>query len=298
MPVTGATRSGVKPANAARASARPSVKPASWRRLTSFSSNSVLIVSDLGSLGAARVDHHHPAAARLQRLEAAAEVGHGHQAAVGGHRVGAHDQEILRAVDVADRQQQLVAVHPVGDQLVRQLVHRGGGEPVAGLERAEEMLRVGQAAVVVHAGIALVHADGIAAVLRADLRQPLGHPIEGLVPADLLPAAVDATHRPAQPVGILVNVLERHRLGTDVAVREGIKLVAADGQDFSVLHLELEAADGLAQVAGAVAGFDLGHGCSPPAAGVNLSTPRAPRQLPAPLSLALSPEGRGDSRVY
>jgi hypothetical protein len=54
-------------------------------------------IGDLGGLGAARVDHHQAATALPQRLGLAAEVGHGPQAAVAGHRVGADHQQVVAA---------------------------------------------------------------------------------------------------------------------------------------------------------------------------------------------------------
>ena len=67
-------------------------------------------------LGAARVDDDHPATARLEGAQPVGEAGRGHQPAVRGHRVGAEHQEVRRAVDVGDRQQELVAVQLPGDQ--------------------------------------------------------------------------------------------------------------------------------------------------------------------------------------
>ena len=94
----------------------------------------VVLGGDLGGLGAARVEHHHPAAARLQLAQPVREVGHRPQRAVGRHRVGAEHQQVGRAVDVGDRQEQLVAVHQVRHQLVGELVDRGRAVAVAGAE--------------------------------------------------------------------------------------------------------------------------------------------------------------------
>jgi hypothetical protein len=59
----------------------------------------------------------------------------------------------------------------------------------------------------------------------------------------------------AQTIRVFVQVLQRHGLGADVAARERVGIVALDRDDPAALHLEGQAADGLAQVAHAVARF-------------------------------------------
>ena len=76
--------------------------------------------------------------------------------------------------------------------------------------------------------------------------------IERLVPRDGFPPAAVAPDGPRQPVGIVVNVDERHRLRADVAAAEGVGRIAADADDLVPARADLEAADGLAQVAGAI----------------------------------------------
>ncbi len=194
-----------------------------------------VLVGDLGGLGAARVDHDHPAAAGLERAQPVREVGHGHQRAVGGHRVGAEDQEVRRAVDVGDRQQELVAVELPGDQLVRDLVDRRGAEAVARAQRLHHRQAVRGRAQGVRVGVAEVDADRVAAVLVDRPRQPVGHAVQGLVPADLHPlgvgAVADPAYRPPQPVGVGVHVGQRDALGADVAARERVRGIAADRDD-------------------------------------------------------------------
>ena len=123
----------------------------------------------------------------LDRLGPAGEVGRGHQRAVGGHRVGAEHQEVRRTVEVGDRQQQLVAEQLPRHQLVRHLVDRRRAEPVAGAQRLHERHRVGRRAERVGVGVAEVDADRVAAVPVQRVGQPVGHEVERLVPADLLP---------------------------------------------------------------------------------------------------------------
>ncbi len=203
-------------------------------------------------LGAARVDHHQGAAAPAQLGQPPLDARRGHQAAVGGHRVGAQHQQEVGAVDVGHRQQQLMAEHLERRQVVRQLVDRGGRVAVAGAQRAQQRRAVEQHPEVVHVGIAQIDRQGVASVAPANGAQPRGGLVERLAPADLGPPRAPAAQRPAQPVGVVLDVLQGDRLGTDVAAAERIVPVAADGHDPLAGELDLDAADRLAQVAGAV----------------------------------------------
>ncbi|MOA04332.1 hypothetical protein D3C78_1238810 [compost metagenome] len=108
---------------------------------------------------------------------------------------------------------------------------------------------MGHQPVVVHAGIALVDAHRVGAVALADRRQARGGQLEGCVPADRLPLLVDTTHRLAQAVRIVLDVLQGDRLGADMAAAEAVLGVAPDRQDAPVLGLDGQAADGLAEMA-------------------------------------------------
>ena len=212
-----------------------------------------VLVGDLRRLGAAWVDHDHPAAPLVQRTHPVREVGHGHEGPVGGHRVGTDDEEEVGAVDVGHREQQLVAEHLPGQELVRDLVHRRGAEPVAGAQAADEGGAVRGRAERMGVGVAEVDTDGVAAVLAGGRGEPVGHEVEGLVPLHLLPARVlaraDPAHRSAQPVGVGVHVGQGDALGADVPPRERVLGVAADAGDLAVGEGDPQAADRLAQVA-------------------------------------------------
>ena len=210
MPVRGRRDSGGKSAPAARGScvesrrvrlrARPGaaqalgeehVQQREQQQRVRARADEVVSVGDLGRLGAARVDHHEPAAARAQRLEARADVGRRHQAAVRRDRVGAEEQQELRAVDVGDGQQELVAEHPAGHQVVRQLVDRGGGEVVARAEPLQEVVGVRHQC----PSCAPSGCRGRRRPRRgrafAHRVQPCGGIVERLLPADLAPGAAD-----------------------------------------------------------------------------------------------------------
>ena len=91
----------------------------------------MVAVGQRGGLGASRVHHHQPAAALPQLLEAPLEARRGHHAAVRDDRVGAEDQQVVGAIDVGHRQQQLVAEHQGRRNVVRQLIDRGRRVAVA-----------------------------------------------------------------------------------------------------------------------------------------------------------------------
>ncbi|EGY01891.1 hypothetical protein AZA_07448 [Nitrospirillum viridazoti Y2] len=74
-------------------------------------------------------------------------------------------------------------------------------------------------------------------------------------------ATVTLDQRCAQPVGVLVQVLERHAFGADVAVAENIGVMPPDTGDGAVHQRDLQAAARLAQGADTVGdGFSTGHG--------------------------------------
>ena len=81
---------------------------------------------------------------------------------------------------------------------------------------------------VVRGRVALVDADRVRPYARRTSRSRVADQVERLVPADLAPRVAVARHRPAQPIRIVVQVGERRRLRTDVALAERIVLVAAD----------------------------------------------------------------------
>ncbi|MNN41757.1 hypothetical protein D3C81_1558960 [compost metagenome] len=113
---------------------------------------------------------------------------------------------------------------------------------------------MGHQPIVVDARIALVDGHRAIAVSRLDLRQALGDQGEGFVPLDRQPFAAGTAHGLAQPVRVVLDVLQGHGLGADVAATEAVLGVALDGEDaaaavFLVLGLDGQAADGLAEMA-------------------------------------------------
>ena len=105
----------------------------------------------------------------------------------------------------------------------------------------------------------LIHRIG--AVLTLEGHQPRRDLVERFLPGDLFPTRRRTPHRPTQPVGILVDILEAQRLRTDMPAAERVLLVAADGEDLTAAQADLDAADRLTKVAGAIVGVFRGaHG--------------------------------------
>ncbi len=222
----------------------------------------VMVISDGRGLGPPGVHDHDPAAASADLLDAPRDVRRRHQAPVRCHRVGAQGQQERGPVEVGDRYQQLVPVHQVRGEVMGQLVDRGGRVTVAGPQRPCELRAGQQRGVTVRHRVAEIGRDGVVAVVHLDTQQPFRRLVERLGPGDRLPSSLRAPHRLAQPVGILVHVLERHCLGTDVSPAEGVGGVATDGEDLLAADADLHPAHGLAQVTGPVVQAFFRHGHS------------------------------------
>lgn len=83
--------------------------------------------------------------------------------------------------------------------------------------------------------------------------EPFGGQCERRVPADGLPLLAYPAMGLAQAVRIVLDILQGHGLGADVATAEGIVRVALDRADarrsvMIMAHLDVEPADGFAQV--------------------------------------------------
>ena len=211
-------------------------------------------------LGAAGVDDHEAPAPGAQRPEPPLDPGGGHEAAVRSEGVRAEHEQEVRAVDVGDRQEELVAEHQEGGEHLGELVHRGGRVAAAAAQALEEELAEEDGAVAVHHRVAEVNRGRAPAVGLLDGGQALGRLGERLVPAHLDPSPRGAPLGTAQAVGVLVEVLEGDRLRAEVAAAERVVLVAADREDVGAVRLDLDAAHGFAEVAGAEVGAGDGHG--------------------------------------
>ena len=188
-----------------------------------------MLVGERGGLGAARIDHDHLAAARLQRLRLAAEVGHRPQAAVRHHRIRAEHHEQIAALDVGHRDRQPVAEHEPGRQLLRHLIERRRRVDVLRAERAAEpRARRATGPILCAAGLPITSATASRPCAREDRRQPALDLGERLVPRRLDEHAVALHQRRAQAIGILMQVAQRRALGADEARAKHVGLVAAD----------------------------------------------------------------------
>jgi hypothetical protein len=221
-------------------------------------------VGDVGGLGAARVHHDDPAAARAHRLGLAAEVGHRPQAAVRDHRIGAEDQQEVAALDVGHRYRQPGAEHQSDRQHLRHLVDAGRGKHIARAERAGQSRKVQHQAHFMRSRIAQHRADRVGARRRDHRRQP---PLDfgiGFVPGGFDEAAVALDERRAQAVGIVLQLFQADRLRAQETAREHVLPVAANAHHALLLELDPQAAARLAKRTDSVGCTGLlGHGVAP-----------------------------------
>ncbi len=138
--------------------------------------------------------------------------------------------------------------------MMRQLVHGGRRVAVAAAQRAQEAHAAEQTRIVVDLRVADVGRHRIGAVLALEGDDTPRGLVERRLPGHLFPAVRRAPHRSAQPVRILMEILQAERLRTDVTAAERVLLIAADGEDLRAADADLDAADRLAEVAGAVVG--------------------------------------------
>ncbi|CAM5268543.1 hypothetical protein SVIOM74S_09712 [Streptomyces violarus] len=217
-------------------------------------------VGELRGAGAPRVDHDERAAAGLERLEFAGEVGGRAQTAVGFQRVGADQEQMVGVIQVGHGDGVRVAEEQSAGDVLGHLVHRGGGEDAARAEPGEQQRRVEGAGHGVHVGVAEDDADGVRAVPLDDGPDAGGDRVEGLLPGGLAQLAVPAHERGAQPVGVGVDGPEGGALGADESLAEDVVAVTSGTGDARPLDGEGQAAGGLAQGTDTQGGA--GHGSS------------------------------------
>src|SRR5262249_53678074 len=99
---------------------------------------------------------------------------------------------------------------------------------IPGPQGARESEAMGQEAQVVRRGVAVVERHGVAAVLAADSGEALPGELERVVPAGLVERSVALHERPAQAVGVVVEVGEGGRLRADEALALRVVPIAAD----------------------------------------------------------------------
>ncbi len=213
----------------------------------------------LGGLRTARIDHHDLAAARPDRLDAAGEVRGGAHAAVRGVRVGPEQHEMIGAVEVGNRHGQWRTEHVAGRDLAGHLIDGRRAEPVAGADPGEQRPHVQHRRQAVGRRVADVDRDRLATVPGDRRAEALIDRRPRLVPRRLDVAAVAPDQRPAETIGVVVQLLERRTLRADEAVREHVIAVAPDplhrfGPVLTGAHGDLQAAPRLAQRAGPVGG--------------------------------------------
>ena len=100
--------------------------------------------------------------------------------------------------------------------------------------------------------ISKVHADRVPAVLFLNPVYSVHYFVERFVPGNWHPTITQATHRLFQPIGVIVQVLERRGFRTHVPSAEDVSLIAAYRHDFFAGDLDLQAAHRFTEVAGSV----------------------------------------------
>ena len=198
-------------------------------------------------LGDPRVDHDHRSAGiggdRLER-------GAGVRDAVGDPRVLADEERDLAMLEVTA---QRCAEHLAHDQHLAGLLLRDGVRPEPDAERLEGCRSVGAAEVVALSAAAVVH-DRLATMCVPHGGQTVGDLPDGGVPVDLLEGAVGSSAKGAQQplAATVLVVVEAKRLLAGVALRRGVRLVAAGTFERSAVCTEsdLDAAVALAEDAG------------------------------------------------
>ncbi len=208
-----------------------------------------VFASDLGGLGAARVDDEDFATARLDVLEVFGGVGDLQEAPLGNDRVGADDDEALRAVDVGEGQGEREAIDlagrgelagaVLGGRRVHALRADTGHEALGehGVQRAEA------------GGGADVHGDRIGTDVAAQAPDFVADLGQGLVPRHTLPVLADALHGMADAVGRIVEAVLFEPLHAAEALGRDVVFVGANLQDLVILDGHLEPAQGLADAA-------------------------------------------------
>lgn len=213
-----------------------------------------VLVGALRRFGAAGIDVDHTATAIADCAQATAHVARSHDAAVGGERVRAEREEEVGAIEIGDREEELMTEREVAREHVRELVDARRAEAVLGPQRLEHERREDHRAEVVGGGVAEVRAEGVAPVFRLHFGDAIGREGDRFVPAERLPTIADPAHRALQAIGIFVQVLQRKGFGADVTAAEGVTLVATDGDHPIALDVDLDSTHRLAERTRAVHG--------------------------------------------
>ena len=212
--------------------------------------NEDVLIGDRRRLGAAGIDHDKAPPTLLQCLHPAPESRCRHETSVRHDRVRTQHQQEVGAIDVRDWNRKRVPEQEEARSMLGVLVDRARREAAARIERLEQERDVADSAEVVGSRISEIDPDGGVAIPQLDAGQVLGDIVERLGPRNFLPAARRAPNRPPQTVRILLNLLQRDGLRTDVSAAERILFIGSDSNDPIGLHLDEQATGRFAQIAG------------------------------------------------
>jgi hypothetical protein len=191
-------------------------------------------------LGIARVDHDHGAArVRGEPREGVVRV----VAAVADARVRPHHQHVARVREVGVEEGRGRSVeHPLVHQEVLRLLLRQGIEPALRPEGREEGEAVGRVHVV-RLPADPNEADRPGRVLLPDRAEPPRDLRRRRLPGDPLePAAPAAAQWVLDALGVIYVMSDGEALVADVAPRDGVGFVGADGGDASAFDVDANAA--------------------------------------------------------
>jgi hypothetical protein len=198
--------------------------------------------------GPAGIDEHDPPAALADAADPATHVAERHQASVGRRRVRAEDQEEVGSVDVGYGEACELAEHAQRREQLRVRVLRVGVEAVPRPEQPAEERVAERRAVVVHGGVAGVHAYGVSPKTLLQVVDTLRGFVERLAPRHLLPSRARPSHRMPKPIRVLVDLAQRQGLRADVPAREYVVRVRSDIGHAVTVDRERQPAHRLAQV--------------------------------------------------
>ena len=136
--------------------------------------------------------------------------------------------------------------------MMRQLVDRGCGRPIARTQAADKPRCEQHRAIIVNGRIAEVRCDGIPPIPLVNALEAPRHLVESFVPPAALPTVRGATDGIFEPVFIVVQVLQGDGLRADVPAAERVVFVTAYVQMLVSLNSDFDATYRFAKIAATI----------------------------------------------
>ena len=196
-----------------------------------------------------RVNNDEAPSPLLQITQSPLHARSAHETAIRRQRVGADDDKQTTAIDIWNRNEQLVAEHLQRSEHVGQLVQRRCRKARLGAEGAHKQRTHDHGPHAVHGGVALVDSDGISAVAPLHVSHASGQLVVGLFPAALF--EIFAAFAQWQPKAVWVGVYIRQccRLGAKVTVAQHSIWITLDGNNIRAVDLDQQPTHRFAQTA-------------------------------------------------